>query len=375
MWWWNFTCTFVADYKITVPMKITLKLLLTFLMPAAFCLNSKANDEIVSEMDTVTVNVKFADYFNETAADTLCCDAEGFHISFIKPVGANYVTYPPSYTDSNQCVRMYDGNAMYIVHSDSLHIVRVDLPPVIIGPSAEWLGGGICAGGGQMDPEEHYWAGDTKVFGYRFNRYSSYSVPHNYLYIKNVEITYLQPKNNDKKSVRMVLHDVRIRSVSLDMARLDFSLDVEDDDDVQDFTITANDADSGMEYGELTFDRYSFGGGEAPQRAALQADAGSNGYTIHGSTYLTGFAAGTRPLVNVSVQANYNDGTTSAGPTDGIQVSAPITTGITSQEISPQDVAPRYYDMMGREVVNPANGIYVRRCGSEIGKVVINSRH
>lgn len=351
-------------------MKCTYKLLLVLAISCVFCFASKANDEIVSEMDTVTVNVWFADYFNETIKqDTIECYADGFHITFTQPLRSIPNPQPPAYSHPHECVQFADGNEMKIVHDDSLHMICVKIPPQLLTANgAPNLSGAErhCPGG--LDPDENLWRGDCPLFIYRFDKYREFY----YLFFKNIEITYLRPKTtSEKKIVRMALHDVRIRAVSEGMARLDFSLDVEDDDDVKDFTITANDADNGTEYGTLTFDRYSFGAADAPRRAAESDDSEAKGYTIQGSTFLTGFSAGTRPLVNVAIRANYHDGTTSADSETGTLVSAPITTGEISPAADMQDGQIRIYDLMGREQNAPDKGIYIMRNGSEVQKIYI----
>lgn len=358
-------------------MKCTYKLLLVLAMSCVFCFASKANDEIVSEMDTVTVNVRFADYFNETIKqDTIDIYADGFHITLTQPLLAIYNPQPPAYSHPYECVQFSDGNEMKIVHDDSLHMICVKIPPQLLNAnSAPNLSGAErhCPEG--LDSDENLWRGDCPLFIYRFDKYKAFGKEYNYLFFKNIEITYLRPKTtSEKKIVRMTLHDVRIRTVASGMARLDFSLDVEDDDDVKDFTITANDADNGTEYGTLTFDRYSFGSADAPLRAAESDDSSAKGYTIQGSTFLTGFSAGTRPLVNLAIRANYHDGTTSADSDDAdacIQVSAPITTGEISPVADAHDGHIRIYDLMGRGQNAPAKGIYIIHIGSDVQKVYI----
>lgn len=57
--------------------------------------------------------------------------------------------------------------------------------------------------------------------------------------------------------------------------------------------------------------------------------------------------------------------------TDAVSIKPATSTGITDTVAAPADITPEYYTLQGIRVANPqAGGIYIRRCGTSVAKVI-----
>lgn len=144
-----------------------------------------------------------------------------------------------------------------------------------------------------------------------------------------------------------------------------FTLKVWNDNGVKDFTVTAEDATSGVSYGSCTVAR------EQPEAAQSRAGETQNegAYTISGQMELPGISASTRTKLRIKVAANYDDereSVTEPVPTE-VDVKPSISTDVT--ETGREDAPCEYYNLQGLRVPHPSAGVYIRRQGSAVTKV------
>lgn len=144
-----------------------------------------------------------------------------------------------------------------------------------------------------------------------------------------------------------------------------FTLTVWNDNGVKDFTITAEDATSGVNYGSCTVVR------EQPETVQSRAGETQNEgtYTVSGQMELPGISASTRTKLRIKVAANYDDereSVTEPVPTE-VDVKPSISTGMT--ETTVEDAPCEYYNLQGLRVPHPSAGLYIRRQGSVVTKV------
>ena len=88
----------------------------------------------------------------------------------------------------------------------------------------------------------------------------------------------------------------------------------------------------------------------------MRLDKAEYGYEYYASIYFSGLDADDEDLDDYYLQFYFN---------------GPVTTGISAVEANDENAPFEFYNLNGQRVENPANGLFIRKQGSKVQKVVI----
>jgi len=352
-------------------MKFHTQIALAFIMPAIFVQPAKCGGQNTQNAPSDRTTVTFSDYFTESLVQNpLELEAQGFRIRFMQNK-ANALS--PAYAGTYKCIRVpygygagISGSVFEIERIDGGNISRIDFnietQHVKDGVPAEIPQSSPAINGDAGDPQTcgeltglATWEGDCPLVKITLYGFIDKQL---FLYFSSFTITSTPVQVVEPMS--MLLTVPEIRAVGARTAMMDFSLKVNNDDGIDKFNITAEDAETGKIYCNDTFDRSTF----AESISANEEGADNSSYTINGKAKLTDMNKNSVSTVLIKVIADYADGHQSEAAVYGpVDISTVGVTGIS--DIETDDDTYEYYNMQGMRVPAPTRGIYIRKSRSK----------
>lgn len=336
-----------------------------------------------AEYEPKTVTVFPASSFEQTISqDNITFSDQGF--DFIASIGS--VVDQPTISTKQNFLRLYDDNSLSIKSSEG-----VDITKVVLNISDYYLGykeiSGVANGWEQNTENLSEWTGQGDEFkltvAYTYqqnpdNDLDGNSVRVNFVNIESITITYLEEVEETPEpepeptpeygAVRLEFTNTRV-AYSGTTGTVDFTLNVTNDDGVEKFTVIAKDQTSNVEYGRADFDPVEV---EEPQGASMKHEiTEGKHYSINSSLPLEGIDNGTTPTLRLSAFATYPDGSEAhLDEENEPTVTAPDHSGTTGIQDVPEagTASPEYYDLHGRRITHPANGIVIEKDGAKVVK-------